>query len=99
MRERPSQGSPKAAGRAALDFGHHLASGLVSPYATATQAIQKGIGPVGAIRDQALDIRNPSGPARKYEANIAKTNQKQAVQNFKKPGNPVSALYDRMLGY
>lgn len=66
------KGNAEAAGHVAKQAIGHAARGLISPLNTAVTAYKKkvngeqqGIG--SAVRDQALDIRNPSDKAAKYE--------------------------------
>lgn len=94
-----SQSHAVAAGRALVQEGEHAVRGLVSPYSTFANADKKGVNPIGAIRDQALDIKNPSAKAARYERKVPMTTAKNATTRFKQGGSgPLEGLYDRMLG-
>lgn len=93
-------GTAKQKGRAALQFGAHIAKGLVSPLSTISTNAQKDISPLGAVRDQATDVKNPSKNAVKYERLIGMHNQRDTVQRFKKGGaDPIEGLYNKLFGY
>jgi Inorganic Pyrophosphatase len=95
-----AKGSAVAGGRAALQFGSHAARGLVSPLNTLSNAVKKDVGPLGALRDQATDAKNPSAKAVKYEKLIGMHNQRDSVSRFKHGGSdPLEAAYNRLFGY
>lgn len=94
--ELAAHGSPRALGRAAVAEGEHTVRGLVSPVNTAANAFGKGQGPMAALRDQALDIKEPSAKAVKYDATQPAKAERAAVAA--KPRGPMAALYDKMFG-
>jgi hypothetical protein len=57
----------QAAGSAAVQEGEHVARGLVSPYGTAANALDAKRNLVQGLRDQLLDIKNPTPQAVRYE--------------------------------
>jgi hypothetical protein len=57
----------QAAGSAAVQEGEHLARGLVSPYGTAANALDAKRNLGQGLRDQLLDIKNPTPQATRYE--------------------------------
>jgi hypothetical protein len=94
-----AHGSVKDMGRVAVQEGEHALRGLVSPVGTAESVAAKDITPAGGLRDQALDIRNPSAAQKKYEANIAKTSAKAVKSRFKKPPGQLEKAYNKTFGY
>jgi hypothetical protein len=91
-----ARGDLPAAGRAAPQATDYAARSLVSPYNTYANAQAKGIGAAGAIRDQALDIKNPSPAASKYTGQIDRHNNQQANQRMKKGGRgPLERIWDQ----
>lgn len=93
-------GTATQKGRAALQFGAHIAKGLISPLSTISTNAQKDVSPLGAIRDQATDVKNPSKGAVKYEKLIGMHNQRDTIQRFKKGGSdPIEGAYNKLFGY
>lgn len=99
------QGDAKAAGRAVLQEGEHAARGLVSPLNTLETAAKKdpnqsALGAAGAaIRDQALDIKNPSQKATKYERMIGIKTERDARTRFKQGGaGIIEGGYNKLTG-
>lgn len=86
----------KAAGRVAVQQGEHLAKGLVSPYGTAAQALDAKRSLPGAVRDQALDIRNPSQAAVRYEHTGPQKNIAAARSRENKGRGPMERLYNQV---
>jgi Inorganic Pyrophosphatase len=90
-------GKPKRIAKAALQEADHAAAGLVSPYGTVNQAVGK-MGPdekgplatgkaiVKAVRNQALDVKEPSPGAIKYDRLSDMYNQRNANQRARKGG-------------
>lgn len=98
-------GNVKAGGRALLQEGEHAARGLVSPYSTFATATSKfktdnpGVAAAKAVRDQALDIKNPSPASVNYERKVPINTFKDANSRFRKGGNgPAEAAYDKIFG-
>jgi hypothetical protein len=81
-----AKGDLPAAARAAAQVTDYTARSLVSPYNTYANAQAKGIGAAGAIRDQALDIKNPSDKASRYLAHSEQHNNKQSMTRQKTGG-------------
>jgi hypothetical protein len=94
-----AHGSIKDMGRVAVQEGEHALRGLVSPVGTAEGVAAKDISPAGGLRDQVLDIRNPSAAQKKYEANIARTSEKAVKSRFKKPPGQLEKAYNKTFGY
>lgn len=94
-----AHGSGSAAARVGVQATEHAARGLVSPIGTAEMAYGKGAGVGSTLRDQLLDIRNPSPQSRKYEATIAKTSTQKAVSRFKKPPGMLEGTLNKITGY
>lgn len=94
--ELAAHGSAKAAGRALVAEGEHAVRGLISPVNTAANAFGKGQGPLAALRDQALDIKEPSQKSVKYDRTQPAKAEHTAITA--KPRGPMAALYDKMFG-
>ena len=100
-------GSGKAAVRAATQAGEYTARSLVSPFSTFANAAQKaepGTNPLvsaaRAVRDQALDIKDPSKKAVKYEKLIPVKTNRDALSRFRHGGSgPVEGLVNKGTGY
>lgn len=93
-------GTATQKGRAAVQFGAHIAKGLISPLSTISTNAQKDVSPLGAVRDQATDVKNPSPAAVKYEKLIGMHNQRDTLQRYKKGGvDPIEGLYNKLFGY
>lgn len=99
-------GDVKSAGRVGVQLGEHAARGLISPLNTLETASKKAppgssqaMVPVRAIRDQALDEKNPSAAATKYEKMSDIKNFQAANTRFKKGGaGIIEGAYDRAVG-
>jgi len=92
-------GDLKGKGRALVQGAEHVARGLVSPYATLSNALKKDIGPVAAIRDQALDIKDPSDKANQYDQKSDIINFRNANNRFKHGGaGPAEGLFNSLFG-
>lgn len=89
-------GKLRAAGRVAVQSGEHLARGLVSPYGAVAQAADAGRSLPGTVRDQALDIRNPSPASVKYEHTGPIKNDTAARNREKKGRGPAERIYNRL---
>lgn len=90
-------GKVRAAGRAAVQQGEHLARGLVSPYGTLAQAMDAKRNPFGTVRDQLMDIRNPSQAAANYERTAPQKNLAASINRQNgKGGGPAERLYNRL---
>jgi len=87
MAQNPTLGGKlAAAGRVAVQQGEHAARGLVAPYGTFTQAMSPGRSIPQTLRDQLLDIKNPSERAIKFERGEARKNLEAAIARQKKGG-------------
>ena len=86
----------QATGAAAVQEGEHAARGLVAPYGTAAQIADAKRNPAQGLRDQLLDIRNPSAGAVRYERN-EKTREAAAERSRETHGGhgPLERFYDR----
>jgi hypothetical protein len=108
MREAFVHGNVKAGARAVASGVEHTARNLLSPYGTAANAIQKGkqendgtgVSLGKALRDTALDIKDPSEKARRYKALIEMRTRKDALTRFKHGGSgPLEGLIGKATGY
>jgi hypothetical protein len=87
MAQNPTLGGKlAAAGRVAVQQGEHAARGLVAPYGTLSQAMSPGRSIPQTLRDQLLDIKNPSEKAAKFERGEARKNLEAAIARQKKGG-------------
>jgi hypothetical protein len=87
MAQNPTLGGKlAAAGRVAVQQGEHAARGLVAPYGTLSQAMSPGRSIPQTLRDQLLDIKNPSEKASKFERGEARKNLEAAIARQKKGG-------------
>jgi hypothetical protein len=94
-----AHGDVKAAGRAVIQEGEHAARGLVSPLSTLETAGKNGVNPAGAVRDQALDVKNPSQAAVNWERKVPINSFRDANQRFKKGGSGlIEGAYDKAFG-
>jgi hypothetical protein len=96
--ENAAHGSPKAMGKVAIQEGEHAARGLLSPVNTLENAAGKGESPLGAIRDQAIDARNPSVRSVKFENKAPGQAIRDAHTRDKRPPGQIERLYNNMLG-
>ena len=97
--KRAAHGDVKAAGRAGIQEAEHGVRGLVSPLGTLESASKKGLNPAAAVRDQALDQKNPSDAARRFAKKQDIINFKNANQRFKKGGSGVvEGWFDKTFG-
>lgn len=92
------KGSPKAMGRVAVQGAAAAAKTYVAPYAMAGKALEnKSGGVMGGIRDQAMDIKNPSQAAIKYEQQAALLKQRAAEARARKGNrNFEENVYNRL---
>jgi hypothetical protein len=103
-------GSPAAAARVVTQGGEYAARSLVSPYSTFANAHQKAktsdqnanpaVSVAKAIRDGALDIKDPSAKAQRYERMLPVTTNRNAMSRFKHGGaGPAEGLVNKLTGY
>jgi hypothetical protein len=94
---RAAKGSPAAAARVVGQEAQHLAGGLISPLGTLGRS-RPDQGVAGTLRDQALDIRNPTPASRKRDANIDRVSNTADRTRFKHPKGPIESLTNKF-GY
>ena len=95
-----ARGSGAAIARVGVQEGEHALRGLVSPYSTYANANKKDISLPGAIRDNALDIKNPSAKAIKYERMSPITSERGSRSRFRQGGaGPLENLTNKITGY
>lgn len=92
------QGSLPAAARVVSQEAQHVGQGLISPLSTFGKE-RPDQGRAATLRDQALDIRNPTPAARKYEANAARTTLQQSRSRFKHPNGILESATNKLFGY
>ena len=80
-----AHGDWRGAARAVAQEADFLGRGLVSPYSTLTNTINKNQSIGGGLRDQALDIRNPSQGAIRYEQQLPRKLQESAINRQRHP--------------
>ncbi|MCC8964520.1 hypothetical protein H8A95_19915 [Bradyrhizobium sp. Pear76] len=80
-----AHGDWRGAARAVAQEADFLGRGLVSPYSTMTNVINKKQSFAGGLRDQALDVRNPSQGAIRYEQQLPRKLQESAVSRQRHP--------------
>ena len=101
------QGDARAAGRAGVQLTESIARGLVSPYSTLANATRKqapdetaGGAALRAVRDAALDIKDPSEKAKRYQRMLPATTSRASISRFKQGGaGPAEALFNKATGY
>ena len=100
-----AQGDLRRGGRAVVQEAAHFARGLVSPLSTLASAEKKYKDDSGAVaggkavRDQALDIHNPSDAASKYERKQGITNDRAARTREMKGGHDfLEDTYNKLTG-
>lgn len=86
-----AKGSPGAAVDVAGEAAGYAARSALSPYSTATTAWHKGDTPGAVVRDQLLDIKNPSAASAKRQANLGKINAAQTKARQKRPADMIEA--------
>jgi hypothetical protein len=75
----------QAAGRVAVQAAAAGAKTYVAPYAMASKALENKSGSaLGSVRDQLLDVRNPSPAAQRYENQAAAIKAKAAATRARK---------------
>ena len=80
-----------------MQAGEHLARGLISPLGTLENAGKKGLNPAEAVRDQALDQKNPSDAAKKWLRKQPINTWRDANTREKHGGSGLAeGLYDRL---
>jgi Inorganic Pyrophosphatase len=105
---RAFHGEPGRGAVALIQEGEHALRGLVSPYSTAANAIKKsdepGVGGAAkavarGIREQALDIKNPSAAASKWEKKVPINAFRDSNTRAKHGGSgPLEGLVDKAVG-
>lgn len=101
-------GDLKRGGRALVQEAEHAARGLVSPYGTFSTSEKKADEPGAAgiakaagraVRDQALDVKNPSEASRKFARKQDIINDKNSRQREKKGGyGPLEEGFNKLFG-
>ena len=91
-----AQGDWRGAARASAQEADFLGRGLISPYSTLTNTINKNQSLAGGLRDQALDIENPSLAAIRYEQQLPRKLQESAKTRQKHPMGLAERLANRV---
>lgn len=93
---RAAHGDAVGAANLAAQEGDYLGRNLFSPFNTAANtASRPDLSMAGGLRDQILDIKNPSPKAIKYGANSAKYNQRSARQRMRSGAGPLETLVNK----
>jgi hypothetical protein len=101
-------GSGPAAARAVTQPIEYAARSLISPVNTFASAIQKGkqddthpaVAVGKAVRDAALDFKDPSKKAQRYEKMVPIKTNRDALSRFKQGGSgPIEGLVNKATGY
>ncbi|MGY4154309.1 MULTISPECIES: hypothetical protein [Bradyrhizobium] len=91
-----THGDWRGAARAVAQEADFLGRGLVSPYSTLTNTINKNQSIGGGLRDQALDVRNPSQGAIRYEQQLPRRLQESAKTRQRHPVGLAERLANRV---
>jgi hypothetical protein len=90
-------GKVKAGIRVGVEEGEHLARGLVPPYGTFAQNVAAHHNVEQAVRDQLMDIREPSSQSIKYENTAAAKNDAAATRRAREgKRGPLEAVYNKL---
>lgn len=93
-----AHGSAVSAGKVGVQGADFLARSLVSPYGTLSNSLHKGEGIGGTMRDQLLDIKNPSVQGSRYDATFQRKIQEQVRNRNRHPRSPAEDIYKRFFG-
>jgi hypothetical protein len=93
--QRIGRGQPSAVGKAVVQEGEHALRGLVAPVNTAFNAMQKKLSLPEAVRDAALDIRNPSKKSARFEKMAPVTTFRKERARDRNPPGPIEKVYNK----
>ncbi|MHC2257137.1 hypothetical protein ACVILK_006829 [Bradyrhizobium embrapense] len=91
-----AHGDWRGGARAVAQEADFLGHGLVSPYSTLTNTINKNQSIGGGLRDQALDIRKPSQGAIRYEQQLPRKLHESAVSRQRHPVGLAERLVNKV---
>lgn len=96
LMQQASRGNLRSAGQAAVEAGEYAARTALSPYNTFATASTKGQSVGETLRDQVLDLRNPSARAIAYDARATRYNMEELKRRNGRGAGPAEKLYRRL---
>ena len=90
-----AKGNVRAGGQAAVEAGEFAARNLFSPYNTYANTVDSGHSVAGGLRDQMLDIKNPSRRSVAYSAKTSRYNMQSLRQRNRSGRGPLEGLYTK----
>lgn len=90
-----AKGNLRAGGQAAVEAGEFAARNLFSPYNTYANTVDSGHSVAGGLRDQMLDIKNPSRRSVAYSAKTSRYNMQSLRQRNRSGRGPLEGLYTK----
>jgi hypothetical protein len=95
LMQQAGKGNLRAAGQAAVEGGEYAARNVFSPYNTYANTVDSGHSVAAGLRDQALDIKNPSARSSAYNARASRYNAQSLRQRNKSGRGPLENLYNK----